>query len=56
MKMVSKARGTFKLSTKGSTGVLWLPAALVKDSQFPLKEGSVEIIIEKDHLIIKQAR
>jgi len=54
--MVSKARGTFKLSTKGSTGVLWIPSSMVKDSTFPLKVGPVEITIEKDRLIIRQAR
>jgi len=54
--MVSKIKGSFKLEKRSATGVVWLPADLVKDSQFPLKPGPIEITIEKDHLIIKQAK
>jgi hypothetical protein len=33
--------GTFKLSPKGNTGLLYVPAHMVLDSAFPLKEGKV---------------
>jgi len=54
--MVARVKGSFKLEKRSATGVVWLPADLVKDSAFPLKVGPVEITIEKDRLVIKQAR
>ncbi len=52
--MVLKSIGTFKLSHKGKTGLLYIPADLVKDSAFPLKEGKVKIGIEGDSIVIMQ--
>jgi len=51
--MVTKNTGTFKLSHKGKTGVLYIPADMVVDSAFPLKEGKVEIEIRGKELIIR---
>lgn len=52
--MVIETKGTFKKEKKGSTGVLWIPADLVKDSAFPLKPGSVKIKIEGKRLVVEQ--
>lgn len=46
--------GTFRKDPKGNTGRLYIPANLVKDSQFPIKEGKVIIKIRGDHLIISK--
>jgi len=52
--MVTKNTGTFKFSHKGKTGVLYIPADMVVDSAFPLKEGKVEIEIRGKELVIRQ--
>ncbi len=40
-------------TNKGNTGILYIPADLVKDSLFPFKPNeTVHIRIEGDHLII----
>ena len=52
--MVLKNRGTFKISHKGKTGILYIPADLVKDSIFPFKEGKVTIEIVEKSLVITQ--
>jgi len=51
---VLKNTGTFKFSHKGKTGILYIPADIVKDSNFPLKEGKVRVEISGDILIIKR--
>jgi len=51
--MVLKNSGTFKFSHKGKTGILYIPADIVKDSNFPLKEGKVIVEITEDTLIIR---
>ena len=43
--MPLKATGTFKKENRSQTGRIYVPAALVRDSQFPLKEGPIEIEI-----------
>jgi hypothetical protein len=48
------SEGTFKLEAKSKSGRIHVPAELVRDSQFPLKEGSVIIEIEEDKLIISR--
>jgi len=53
--MVLKNSGTFKFSHKGKTGILYIPADIVKDSNFPLKEGKVIVEITEDTLIIRPA-
>ena len=45
--------GRFALPKRGKTGVLYIPATLVRDSQFPIEEGKVEIKIEGNYIIIK---
>jgi len=53
--MVLKKEATFKISRRGKTGVLYIPADIVKDSSFPLKEGVVIVEISGDWLTIKKA-
>ncbi len=50
--MPLKSRGTFRLETGSKSGRLHIPAEIVKDSQFPLKEGEVLIEIQNDKLIV----
>ena len=45
--------GTFKLSPKGNTGLLYVPAHMVLDSAFPLKEGKVSIEITDGQIAVK---
>jgi virulence-associated protein VagC len=45
--------GRFVFPSKGKTGILYIPAKITNDSQFPLTEGQVEITAEGDHLIIR---
>ena len=52
--MVLRNTGTFKLSHRGKTGILYIPADIVKDSSFPLEEGRVVIEISGDKLIVKK--
>jgi hypothetical protein len=52
--MVSKAKGKFKFPSRGKTGLIYVPADLVKDSQFPLVEGEVILTIEGSKLAIEQ--
>ena len=47
--------GTFRRDAKGNTGRLYVPAALVRDSAFPLRPGKVEIQICDDTLVITNA-
>lgn len=54
--MVLRNTGTFKFSHKGKTGILYIPADIVKDSRFPLKEGNVTVEISGDILIIRLKR
>ncbi len=39
------AKGKFSFPSKGNTGIVYIPAHMVRDLQFPLKEGSVEVEI-----------
>jgi hypothetical protein len=50
--MPLKAEGTFKLESRSKSGRIHIPASLVRDSQFPLKEGKVNIEIKENKLII----
>ncbi|MDH5688523.1 MAG: hypothetical protein OEZ48_11780 [Candidatus Bathyarchaeota archaeon] len=45
--------GTFKLSQKGNTGLLYIPAHVVLDSAFPLKEGKVSIEITDEQITVR---
>ena len=51
--MPLEAAGTFKKDGRSQTGRIYVPAALVRDSQFPLEEGKVEIEIRDNELVIK---
>jgi len=44
--------GTFKHDVRSKAGRVYVPAALVRDSQFPIKEGKIEIRIEGKRLTI----
>jgi len=53
--MVMEAKGTFTLSPKGKTGVLYVPADIVKDSAFPFQPGEkVKVRIEGNRLIVEK--
>ena len=47
------ARGTFKYSAKGNTGLLYIPSKVAVDSAFPLKEGTVIIEITNGEITVK---
>jgi len=48
--MPLEAEGTFRKDGRSDTGRIYVPAALVRDSQFPLKEGKIKIKICIDNL------
>jgi len=55
--MVLEDKGTFKTSPKGKTGLIYVPADLVKDSSFPFQDGEVlRIKIEGKALLIKKEK
>ena len=41
--------GKFRYAKKSQTGELFVPAAVVRDSQFPLKPGPVRIKIDPEN-------
>lgn len=51
--MAKKNIGTFKRSPKGNTGLLYIPADIVKDSLFPIREEAVTIRFQGNSLIIE---
>jgi len=53
--MTDKDVGTLVIQKKAKTGAIWVPADMVKDSQFPLKQGKVRIAIQGKRLIVEQA-
>jgi hypothetical protein len=52
--MTEKDVGTFVIQKRAKTGAIWVPADLVRDSQFPLKPGKVKISIQGRKLTIEQ--
>ena len=44
--MPLEAVGTFRYDVRSKAGRVYVPAALVRDSQFPIEEGKVEIRVE----------
>jgi hypothetical protein len=52
-----KLEGMFVLGKRSKTGIVYIPADLVKDSQFPLKVGAVEISIDNrsNRIVVEQA-
>jgi hypothetical protein len=53
--MTDKDVGTFVVQKRAKTGAIWVPADLVRDSQFPLKPGKVKISVQGKKLLIEQA-
>jgi hypothetical protein len=53
---MKKAKGTFKYSSKGNTGLLYIPAHMVLDSAFPLKEGTVSIEVLDGQLLVRPTK
>ncbi len=53
--MVLENSGTFKYARSGRTGIIYIPADICRDSQFPLEEGPVTIRIEDGRLIVEKA-
>jgi len=51
--MTDKDVGTFTIQKRSKTGAIWVPADLVRDSQFPIKPGKVKIAIQGRRLIIE---
>jgi hypothetical protein len=52
--MPLRSTGTFKLESKSKSGRIHVPAELVRDSQFPFKEGEVSIEILDSKLIVSK--
>ena len=53
--MVKENSGRFGMASRGNTGIIYIPADIVKDSTFPLQDGDqVRITIDKDRLIIER--
>jgi hypothetical protein len=53
--MVQQDTGKFDPASRGRTGIIYVPADLVKDTTFPFTNGdSVTIRIEADRLIIRK--
>ena len=48
--------GSFKHIIKSRAGRIYVPAALVRDSQFPFKEGCVAIKIKDGILVIEKCK
>jgi hypothetical protein len=53
--LTDKDVGTLTILKRSRTGMIYVPADLMKDSQFPLKVGKVKISIQGKHLIVEQA-
>lgn len=54
--MPLQGKGKFSTESRSKSGRIQVPAALVKDSQFPLSEGPVIIEIVDGKLVISSAR
>lgn len=55
--MVRENSGRFATASKGKTGIIYVPADLVKDSSFPFTDGDVlQIRIEASRLIVEKKR
>jgi hypothetical protein len=53
--MVQEATGRFGSASRGKTGIIYVPADLVKDTTFPLAIGdSLCIRIDGERLIIER--
>ncbi len=55
--MVKENSGRFGKASKGETGIVYVPADLVKDSSFPFTDGDrLQIRIESGKLIVEKKR
>jgi hypothetical protein len=53
--MALEDRGTFGVSVKGKTSLIYVPADLVRDSAFPLRDGDfLATEIERQILIVRK--
>jgi hypothetical protein len=54
--MVQEAVGRFGAASRGNTGIIYVPADLVKDTTFPFAAGeSLRITIDAGRLIVEKA-
>jgi antitoxin component of MazEF toxin-antitoxin module len=54
--MVQEDTGRFGAASRGKTGIIYVPADLVKDITFPFANGdSLVIRIDEDRLIVEKA-
>jgi hypothetical protein len=53
--MTDKDVGTLTVLKRSKTGMIYVPADLMKDSQFPIKPGKVKISVQGKRLIVEQA-
>lgn len=49
-------KGNLRKNSQSFAGRLHIPSDIMRDSQFPLKEGQVEISIVGDHLEVRQCK
>lgn len=55
--MVREDSGRFVSASRGKTGIIYVPADLVKDTSFPFSAGdSVSIRIDGERLIVEKAK
>jgi antitoxin component of MazEF toxin-antitoxin module len=55
--MVQEDTGRFGLASRGKTGIVYVPADLVKDTMFPFNSGDeLAIRIDGERLIVEKAR
>jgi len=54
--MPLQSTGTFRLETRSKSGRVHVPAELVRDSQFPLEEGKINIEIIDGKLVVSQMK
>ncbi|MEM3646570.1 MAG: hypothetical protein QW334_00295 [Thermofilum sp.] len=54
IKMAREGEGKFGYPKRGKTGLIFVPADVTRDSQFPLKPGQVKIRIDGKRLIVEQ--
>jgi len=52
---VTESKGRFQKASKEDTGIVYVPAKMVSDNQFPFREGArVLIRIQDERLIIEK--
>lgn len=51
--MTTQGEGSFRFPKRGKTGIIFVPADVCRDSQFPLKPGKVKITIQGKKLSVE---